>query len=210
MPDSPDYYRFALCPSSKCRLRFPGVAGVLCPLCKTPTQLVCDRALTPTSKPEHAKQDLQLLLDNVRSVFNVGSIFRTADGCGIETIYLCGITPTPEHASMRKTALGAEKTIAWSQHNNSLDLARDLLQAGKRLWALEHTETSLPLADLSFEDSSSQPVLILGNEVTGVDPGLLELCEQSIHIPMRGHKASLNVATAAGIASYSLCKPRVG
>lgn len=209
MPDSPDYYRFVACPSPECRLRFPGVEGVLCPLCKTPTQLVCDRTPAPAPEESHTKQGLELLLDNVRSVFNVGSIFRTADGCGIGTIYLGGITPTPEHASMRKTALGAEKTIAWTQHNNSVELARDLRKQGKRLWALEFTETSLPLTEAAVEHSDKDAVLILGNEVTGVDPGLLELCERSFHIPMRGHKASLNVATAAGIAAYCLCKPKL-
>jgi tRNA G18 (ribose-2'-O)-methylase SpoU len=151
---------------------------------------------------------LRLLLDNVRSVFNVGSIFRTADGCGIDTIDLCGITPTPEHSAMKKTALGAEKTITWQHHNNSLDHAEVLLRSGKTLWGLEYTENSIDLHEAQRGRPDRDLVLVLGNEVTGVDPGLLALCERTIHIPMRGQKASLNVATAAGIAGYALCRPR--
>jgi tRNA G18 (ribose-2'-O)-methylase SpoU len=146
-------------------------------------------------------------LDNVRSVFNVGSIFRSADGCGIATIDLCGITPTPEHSAMKKTALGAEKTIAWRHHKSSLDCAQELLRSGKILWALEYTQDSQTLEEALPLRPSGELVLALGNEVTGIDPGLLTLCERTIHIPMRGQKASLNVATAAGIASYALCRP---
>jgi tRNA G18 (ribose-2'-O)-methylase SpoU len=210
MPDTPDYYRFVVCPNAACRLRFPGVEGVACPLCKTPTQLVADRSHTPALAAAEHHEDLELFLDNVRSVFNVGSIFRSADGCGIGKIYLCGITATPEHASIKKTALGAEKTIAWSQCNNAIELAQELLDAGKVLWALEYTETSCSLAEIEAEVRPKNLVLILGNEVTGVDPGLLELCSKTVHIPMRGHKASLNVATAAGIAAYALCQAGPG
>ena len=205
MPTSPDYYRFVACPNPACQLRFPGAKGVACPLCKTTTELVADRSETPARNEEAPRRELSLLLDNVRSVFNVGSIFRTADGCGVKEIFLCGITPTPEHAAMKKTALGAEKTIPWRQHNNSLLLARELAQTGRPLWALESSADS---TDLLADAVEAPPglILVLGNEVTGVDPGLLALCERTLHIPMRGSKASLNVATAAGIAAYSLCR----
>jgi tRNA G18 (ribose-2'-O)-methylase SpoU len=205
MTACPDYYRFVGCPNPDCLLRFPGVAGVACPLCKTVTELLADRGEAPARQEEAPRHELALLLDNVRSVFNVGSIFRTADGCGVKEIYLCGISPTPDHASMKKTALGAEKSIPWQQHNNSVLLAQELLQAGRRLWALESSADS---TDLFAEALECPPglILVVGNEVTGVDPGLLALCERTLHIPMRGSKASLNVATAAGIAAYSLCQ----
>jgi tRNA G18 (ribose-2'-O)-methylase SpoU len=205
MTESPDYYRFVACPSPDCLLRFPGVPGVACPLCKTTTQLVAERDEAPTRQEEAPRRELSLLLDNVRSVFNVGSIFRSAEGCGVKQIYLCGISPTPDHASMKKTALGAESMIPWQQHNNSLLLAEELAAAGRPLWALESSADS---TDLFAEQLDAPPglVLVLGNEVTGVDPGLLALCERILHIPMRGEKASLNVATAAGIAAYSLCR----
>jgi 23S rRNA (guanosine2251-2'-O)-methyltransferase len=206
MTSSPDYYRFVACPNPECRLRFPGVEQVACPLCKTTTVLASDRCRPRAPEAAAAGQDLALLLDNVRSVFNVGSIFRSADGCGCGPIYLCGITPTPDHAAMRKTALGAEKTIKWTQHNNSLELAQELVGEGKVLWALEYTETSIDLRSAALECRPSNLVLVLGNEVTGVDPDVLALCQRTVHIPMRGHKASLNVATAAGIAAYALCE----
>ena len=204
MTNSPDYYRFVACTSPDCRLRFPGVDGVACPLCQGPTQRVADRCNAPPRASTPPLQALSLLLDNVRSVFNVGSIFRTADGCGIGHIDLCGITPTPAHAAMKKTALGAEKTIAWRHHNNSLDHAQELLRTGKLLWALEYTDISIDLDEAQQERPTGDLVLVLGNEVTGIDPGLLDLCERTVHIPMRGQKASLNVATAAGIACYAL------
>ncbi len=109
---------------------------------------------------------------------------------------------------MKKTALGAEKTVAWKHHNNGLDHAEELLRAGKLLWALEYTADSIDLEGAQRERPAGDLVLILGNEVTGIDPGLLALCERTVHIPMRGQKASLNVATAAGIACYALCRAR--
>ncbi len=180
-----------------------------CPLCKGPTERVAERVATPESGPMPPLQDMALLLDNVRSVYNVGSIFRSADGCGVGTIYLCGISPTPKHAAMKKTALGAELTITWRQHNNSIALAEELLAAGKVLWALERTHDSTELSESLRLEHPNNLVLIVGNEVTGVDPGLLALCSRSLHIPMRGHKQSLNVATAAGIAAYALSRPRI-
>lgn len=201
----PDYYRFVACPNPECLLRFPGVEAVACPLCKTKTLWVADRCQAPSVSKSTQPQGVSLLLDNVRSVFNVGSIFRSADGCGIEEIFLCGISPTPEHPAMRKTALGAEKTISWQHDNNSLRLAHKLIEEGRELWALEHTKDSIDVLSLELE-LAPKLVLVLGNEVTGVDPGLLQLCEHTLHIPMRGEKASLNVATAAGIAGYALCQ----
>jgi 23S rRNA (guanosine2251-2'-O)-methyltransferase len=208
--ESPDYYRFLSCQDSACQLRFPGAQGVLCPICKGPTEVVAERAAQPSTRPEPRPQDMALLLDNVRSVFNVGSIFRSADGCGIRQIYLGGITPTPAHSAMKKTALGAEHTIAWRQHNSSITLAEELLAAGCVLWALEYTEDSVELTRTSLVEKPAKLVLILGNEVTGVDPGLLALCQRTLHIPMRGQKVSLNVATAAGIAGYALCRATLG
>lgn len=205
MSEPPDYYRFVACPNPDCLLRFPGVEGVACPLCKAATTLVAERSASAVQVQAAPPQELLLLLDNVRSVFNVGSIFRSADGCGVKKIYLCGISPTPDHAAMKKTALGAEKTVEWHQHNNSVLLAQELVCAGQTLWSLECTADSTDLFVAAAERPATALTLVLGNEVTGVDPGLLALCERTVHIPMRGNKASLNVATAAGIAAYALC-----
>lgn len=198
----PEAYRFVVCPG--CSLRFPGEVGVACPLCKTGTQLASERCQAPGEGVTSPAAPLALLLDNVRSVFNVGSIFRSADGSGAGHIYLGGITPTPDHKAMRKTALGAEESVSWSAHKNSVQLAEELAEQGHTLWALERTKGS----DDLFTAASARPegslILVLGNEVAGVDPGILPYCERCVHIPMRGSKASLNVATAMGVAAYAL------
>jgi 23S rRNA (guanosine2251-2'-O)-methyltransferase len=177
---------------------------VVCPLCKTATLLASERCEEPDAGVPGKPAPLSLLLDNVRSVFNVGSMFRSADGSGATHLYLGGITPTPEHKAMRKTALGAEESISWSAHRNSVTLAEELASGGHTLWALERTKGSQDLFAAATERPEGSLVLVLGNEVAGVDPGILPHCERCIHIPMHGNKASLNVATAMGIAAYAL------
>jgi tRNA G18 (ribose-2'-O)-methylase SpoU len=142
------------------------------------------------------------LLDNLRSVYNVGSIFRTADGAGIRHLHLCGITPPPDHPKIAKTALGAEKSVGWSQYKNGLETAVSLQQRGFQLWAIEETAQSDPLFTAAHPADNSPILLIVGNEIAGVDPEILALCDRVLHIPMAGHKKSLNVATAFGIAAY--------
>jgi tRNA G18 (ribose-2'-O)-methylase SpoU len=141
----------------------------------------------------------------------VGSIFRTADGLGIRKLHLCGITPTPENDFVTKTSLGAEENVSWEYSRNALEVAKRLGASGYRLIALEQDERALPLGDTAssevtapLSNQSGRPVLILGNEVTGVDPDLLDLCDHIVHIPMRGKKRSLNVEVAFGIAAYQL------
>ena len=142
------------------------------------------------------------MLDNVRSLFNVGSIFRSADGAGLRHLYLCGVTPTPHHRKLAKSALGAELHVAWSHHRNAVVLGKELHAAGHHLWALETGSDAASLFDVILP--SAPLVLVVGSEVTGVDPDLLSLCTQRIAIPMAGHKQSLNVATAFGIAAVIL------
>jgi 23S rRNA (guanosine2251-2'-O)-methyltransferase len=156
---------------------------------------------------------LEALLDNIRSAWNVGSIFRTADGLGVSKLYLCGITPTPDNEAVRKTSLGAEETVAWEYSRNALETAKKLKGEGYRVIALEQDKRAIPITAILPERSKAQSkgmltkdVLILGNEVTGVDPGLLDLCDLILHIPMRGHKRSFNVEVAFAIAAYTLAK----
>lgn len=146
---------------------------------------------------------LSILLDNIRSAWNVGSIFRTADGLGINKLFLCGITPTPENESLRKTSLGAENAIAWEYSRNALESANSLTKDDHILIALEQDARATPIAQFAMPASRS-PILILGNEVTGVDPEVLDLCDHIVHIPMHGRKQSLNVEVAFAIAAYSL------
>jgi tRNA G18 (ribose-2'-O)-methylase SpoU len=142
-----------------------------------------------------------VLLDNIRSAWNVGSIFRSADGFGFRQIYVCGISPTPENEAVTKTSLGAEDSIPWSYHKDAVKLVRGLKHEGWRILALEeHARARL----ISSEHALENAVLIVGNEITGVDPELLDLCDGILEIPMRGDKKSFNVAVAFAIAAYAL------
>jgi len=197
------------CQNTQCNMRYPvtEVTGKehICPACQGPTTIV-------THYPEHLSQSyprpsqspFSLLLDNVRSVFNVGSIFRSADGCGlVEHIYLCGITPTPDHRKMAKTSLGAEKYIPWTYHANAVVIAETLISEGCHMIALETTQQSEPVSQALIRQFSGHYVVMVGNEVAGLDPALLALADRHIHLPMYGIKESLNVAIAASIFLYS-------
>lgn len=145
-----------------------------------------------------------LLLDNIRSALNVGSIIRTAEGAGIEHLYLCGFTPTPEHTKVSKTALGSEANVDWSYHSNAVAIALALRCEGTRLISLENAPNSMSLFDIEDHFSNEKVALVVGNELTGIDPELLALSDTVAHLPMAGTKGSLNVAVALGIAVYWL------
>jgi tRNA G18 (ribose-2'-O)-methylase SpoU len=149
--------------------------------------------------PEGIK--LHVLLDNVRSAWNVGSILRTSDGFGFEHAYLCGITPTPEQAEVRKTALGAEEFIVWSAHRNGLEQVQELREAGWQILALEKVKESVSIQAATHRLGQAPSVLVVGNEVTGVDPEILSLADLVVHIPMHGQKRSFNVAVAFAVAA---------
>jgi 23S rRNA (guanosine2251-2'-O)-methyltransferase len=146
---------------------------------------------------------LEALLDNIRSAWNVGAIFRTADGLGVQKLHLCGITPTPENPSVAKTALGADQSIPWTYSRNALSAAEKLKEEGIRLWALEQDERAIQVTE-NWDAAAGRIALIVGNEVTGVDPALLDLCERIVYIPMQGKKRSLNVEVAFGVAVSAL------
>lgn len=198
-------YELRQCTDATCRFRFPMAAGERlgsrCPSCGGITAIVTTLAAPdepePLSNPP-PRRAMSALVDNVRSAFNVGAIFRSADGAGLQHLYLCGVTPTPEHDKVAKTALGAQKSVGWSHHNNAVDLAIRLRSQGQTLWALEETTGALTITQAPPLPESL--LLVVGSEVTGVDPDLLALCEHALCIPMRGAKRSLNVAIAFGIA----------
>jgi tRNA G18 (ribose-2'-O)-methylase SpoU len=150
------------------------------------------------------------LLDNIRSTFNVGAMFRTADGAGLRRLHLGGISATPDNPKVAKTALGAEAVVPWRYFRNGLDAARDLQARGYRLWALESSPRSQPLFHALPQDEGAPIAFVVGNEKAGVDPGILALCERHVHIPMQGAKESLNVAIAFGVAAYFLRFGRMG
>lgn len=201
------------CSREGCRLRFPVAAdsrlGDLCPHCGSPTavDVAYDShdARDPGARGP-AGPPLEVLLDNVRSLRNVGSMFRTADGAGVAHMHLCGFTPTPAHPQMAKTALGAEAAVAWTLHRDGAAAAAWLVSAGRRLWALEGGPRSVEIDSsiVAAAQTGSPVVLVLGHEVSGVDPRILERCERVLRLPMLGVKGSLNVSVAFGVAVYRL------
>jgi tRNA G18 (ribose-2'-O)-methylase SpoU len=150
--------------------------------------------------------EFSVLLDNIRSAWNVGSIFRSADGFGFFHAYLCGITPTPEVDAVAKTSLGAEDSVLWSHHKDAVKLVKGLKKEGFQILALEDDTRATSIKEEGGKRNAdrSNSVLILGSEVTGVDPELLDLCDKILYIPMRGEKKSFNVAMAFSIAAYAL------
>jgi 23S rRNA (guanosine2251-2'-O)-methyltransferase len=148
---------------------------------------------------------IHLLLDNWRSIFNVGAAFRSADGAGVRHLYLCGITATPENQrKLAKTALGAERAVAWSYHPDAVKLAARLQCEGALLWVLERGSAAHSLFDITTIPDDHPLVLVAGNEVAGVDPELVAMADRVIQLPMLGSKQSLNVAVALSIATYWL------
>jgi 23S rRNA (guanosine2251-2'-O)-methyltransferase len=148
------------------------------------------------------------LLDNIRSAWNAGSILRSADGFGYIHAYFCGITPTPDNETVTKTSLGAEDSVPWSYHKDAVKLVKGLKKENVKIYALEDDEKAISLESdglpLKIRGHPVLQILIVGNEVTGVDPELLDLCDEIFYIPMRGEKKSFNVAIAFSIAAFAL------
>jgi 23S rRNA (guanosine2251-2'-O)-methyltransferase len=203
-------YEIRICNS--CGLRYPLVEehpfGTRCPVCMGDTQVALSRGLiTEPSRlyKEESGKNVAVLLDNIRSAWNVGSILRSADGFGFTHAYLCGITPTADHEAVTKTSLGAEDSVPWSSHKDAVRLVKGLKVEGWKVYALEEDARAIGIDDNERVTHRNQlEVLIVGNEVTGVDPELLDLCDKILYIPMRGEKKSFNVAIAFGIAAYAL------
>ncbi len=151
------------------------------------------------------KLPLTVVLDNVRSLNNIGSVFRTSDAFRVEHIALCGITGTPPHREIHKTALGAEESVEWSYHEDTVECVRSLKEKGYRIYAVELAHDSLKLGTDAV--AADKPVaLVLGNEIDGVQEEVMELCDGYLEIPQAGTKHSLNVSCAAAIAIWELFK----
>lgn len=143
-----------------------------------------------------------VVLNNVRSLYNVGSIFRTSDALGVEKLYLCGITGTPENPRLAKTALAGLNSVEWEYKKSALRTIKHLNSLGYYVVGLEITETSVALAPVP-----NRPIaLVLGHERSGVDKRILAECDEVVHIPMQGVGKSMNVSVAYGIAAYELFK----
>ncbi len=152
---------------------------------------------------ETKKSPLILVLDNIRSLNNVGSAFRTGDAFRVEKIYLCGITGTPPHRDIQKTALGSTESVDWEYCSSTLDVLTRLKAEGVRCCALEQVENSTPL-QLFQPQKGNTYALIFGNEVFGVEDEALGACDEVLEIPQLGTKHSLNISVTLGIAVWDL------
>ena len=147
------------------------------------------------------KIPLIIVLDNVRSLNNIGSVFRTADAFLIEKIYLCGITASPPHKDIHKTALGATENVLWEYVNSTADIVQKLQTEGVSVWPIEQTEDSTSL-DIFQPEPNKSYAFVLGNEVRGVSQEVIDICNKALEIPQFGTKHSLNISVATGLVIW--------
>lgn len=155
------------------------------------------------------KTPLAVVLDDVRSMHNVGSVFRTADAFRAELVSLCGITSCPPHAEIHKTALGAEDSVEWKHYVSAMEAVQELHAAGFEVYALEQVEGSVSLNDF-VPESGKKYAIVLGNEVKGVAQEVVDACDGALEIPQFGTKHSLNVSVSGGIAIWHFAKSLLG
>jgi len=152
-----------------------------------------------------SKTPLIIILDDIRSLNNIGSVFRTSDAFLIEKILLCGITAMPPNKEINKTALGATETVTWEHSENVLEVIENLKFEGTKVFAIEQVESSIFLQDFEIEKNQKY-ALVFGNEVYGVSQKAVEICDGTIEIPQLGTKHSLNIAVSAGIVIWDFFK----
>jgi 23S rRNA (guanosine2251-2'-O)-methyltransferase len=148
------------------------------------------------------------VLENIRSAYNVGSVFRTADAFLLEAIYITGYTCVPPHKEIKKTALGAEETVAWVHFANATEAIITLKENGYKVYAVEQAINSISLEKLAV-DNTDKIAFIFGNEVSGVEQSTIEQCDGCVEIPQLGMKHSLNIATAAGVVLWEMVRGRI-
>lgn len=149
------------------------------------------------------KNSVVIVLDNIRSMHNVGSAFRTADAFRIEKLLLCGVTATPPHREIEKTALGATAHVAWGHHSSTVEAVRTLISQGYSVYAIEQTEQSQMLGRVKFPPLCA---LVFGNEINGVDQEVIDLCTETVEIPQAGVKHSLNVSVTVGVVLWEILR----
>lgn len=149
------------------------------------------------------RRRVRVILDNIRSLYNVGSIFRTSDAIGIEKLYLCGITGTPPRAEIHKAALSAENSVPWEYYESPVKIIEQLKRENFKIVILEHTDSGIIHYNAKYEFPLC---LVVGHEITGVSDEVIEIADMAIEIPMFGIKQSLNVSVAYGVAIYEIIK----
>ena len=156
---------------------------------------------------ESEKMPIVAVLENIRSAYNVGSVFRTADAFLLQGICICGYTARPPHKEIKKTALGSDETVHWEHYPNALEAIAQLRQKVIRSYAVEQTEGSVPLQQ--FARGQDKIAVVFGNEVTGVEQSTILLCDGTIEIPQLGMKHSLNISVAAGIVLWEMVREQL-
>ena len=164
--------------------------------------------ITPDQYRLMVKNPVVMVLDNVRSLMNVGSVFRTADAFRIEAIYLCGITGTPPHREINKTALGATESVPWKYFEKTTTAIGELRDSGYKIISVEQAEGAVSLGSFRFNEEN-RFAIVLGHEVTGVSQEIIDLSDVCIEIPQFGTKHSLNIAVAAGIVIWEMAGRRI-
>lgn len=154
------------------------------------------------------KTPIILILENIRSAYNVGSVFRTSDAFLVQAIYIIGYSAKPPHKEIKKTALGAEETVSWKYFKTSEEAIADARLEGFNVYAAEQAEGSFKLNAIGFE-AEEKIAVVFGNEVTGVEQSTIALCDGCLEIPQLGMKHSLNIATAAGVVLWELVRIRI-
>ncbi len=149
-----------------------------------------------------------VVLENIRSAYNVGSVFRTSDAFLIEAIYIIGYSAKPPHKEIKKTALGAEETVSWKYFKTSAEALEELRAKGFNIYAAEQAESSYKLNAIGF-DPDEKIAVVFGNEVTGVEQSTIVLCDGCLEIPQLGMKHSLNIATAVGVVLWELVREKI-
>ena len=152
------------------------------------------------------KMPIVVVLENIRSAYNVGSVFRTADAFLLEAVYLCGYTAFPPHKEIKKTALGADETVRWKHFKKTAEALEELREEGYKIYSVEQAEESRALQDFEMQGKAA---VVFGNEVTGVEQSTLAATDGCIEIPQLGMKHSLNVSVAAGVVLWEMVRGRI-
>jgi 23S rRNA (guanosine2251-2'-O)-methyltransferase len=200
------------CRNPECKFRFPDTnfleTKIPCPICNTSTDLIQRIDLSIDERIKNSWQipiEFASVLDNIRSVYNVGAIFRTALGFGLRKIYLCGITPTPNHKNFNKTSLGAERYVYWEKSLNCVEQCKVLQNDGYKIISIETSDNAISILNVNKKTITWNKIaVVVGNEISGVDPQVIALSNLVISIPINGANKSFNVTTAFGIAVYHL------
>lgn len=153
------------------------------------------------------KIPLIIVLENIRSAYNVGSVFRTCDAFLVEAIYICGYSAKPPHKEIKKTALGAEETVRWKHFKSATEAIRELKNSQYKVYAVEQVENSISLEE--FKTDADKIAVVFGNEVIGVEQTTILQCDGTVEIPQLGMKHSLNIATAAGVVIWEIVRARI-